>query len=209
MTDNMKIWDSLSKTDPNHTKGFKRSGGFSGTSVKPIWMVRQMTTLFGPAGIGWGTNKPEFQLVEGPEETLVYCTLSIWHGDKENVVWGVGGDKAIAKNKYGQFADDEAFKKAFTDAQSNAMKALGVAADIHMGLFDDDKYVNEMKKEFAEPEPGLPDNVTALIAQVGEASTTEALADLWKDQGAAFEGTEHQSIIRHAFNNHPLKKKAA
>src|SRR5690606_23505473 len=45
--------------------------------------------------------------------------------------------------------DDEAFKKAFTDATLNGFKALGVAADIHMGLFDDDKYVSAMEREFS------------------------------------------------------------
>ena len=48
---------------------------------------------------------------------------------------------------YGQ-TDDEAFKKAYTDALSNAMKFIGVAADVHMGLFDDNKYVQQVRGEF-------------------------------------------------------------
>lgn len=149
--ENMKIWDALSKTDPKHTKSFKRAGGFSGTAVSPIYMTHKMTEQFGPAGQGWGMGEPLFQTVAGPEgEVLVYCTVSVWWITTEQRVYGVGGDKAVGKNKYGLFTDDEAFKKAYTDALSNAMKQIGMAADIHMGMYDDNKYVNALKEEFSE-----------------------------------------------------------
>jgi hypothetical protein len=155
MTDNTAIWDALGKTDPSHTKGFSRAGGFKGTSVKPMWVLHRLTEQFGPAGEGWGVNEPTFQVVHGEGEILVYCTVSAWHGKRENVLWGVGGDKVTAKRNSGPFNDDEAFKKAFTDAVNNAFKSIGVAADIHMGLFDDDKYVASMREEFAD-EPEQP-----------------------------------------------------
>lgn len=150
MTDKKAIWDSLSKTDPAHTKGFSRAGGFKGTAIKPQWVVMRLTEEFGPCGLGWGIGKPEFQVVQAGAETLVYCTVSAWHGTLENVLWGVGGDKVTTSRSSGPFNDDEAFKKAFTDAIMNAFKFLGVAADVHMGLFDDSKYVQEVKADFAE-----------------------------------------------------------
>lgn len=152
MTENTALWDKLGKTDPNHTKTFKRAGGFSGTAIKPMWSYRRMTEEFGPCGIGWGINQPSFQVVPDPAsgEILVYCTVAVWHGDRDSVVFGVGGDKVAGKNKFGAFTDDEAFKKAFTDAVTNALKLIGVGADVHMGMFDDNKYVNTMKQEFAD-----------------------------------------------------------
>jgi hypothetical protein len=150
MIDKTALWDRLGKTDPKHTKGFQRAGGFKGTAIKPMWSFRRMTEEFGACGEGWGINEPKFQIVEANEETLVFCTVSIWHGARENVVFGVGGDKAVGKNRNGAFTDDEAFKKSFTDAITNALKLIGVGADVHMGLFDDSKYVNEAKAEFAE-----------------------------------------------------------
>lgn len=144
------LWDRLGKTDPAHTKSFKRQGGFSGTAIKPIWSYRRMTEEYGPCGVGWGIGAPSFQTVSAPEgEVLVFCTVGVWHGKPENIMYGVGGDKAVGKNKYGIVTDDEAFKKAFTDAVTNALKLIGVGADVHMGLFDDDKYVNNVKSEFA------------------------------------------------------------
>lgn len=175
MSDNLKIWEALAKTDPTHTKPFKRSGGFSGTAVKPIWILKMLTEQFGPAGIGWGVNEPKFEVVPATEgEILVYCTVSAWHGDKLNVLWGVGGDKVVGKNKYGLVPDDEAFKKAFTDAVNNAFKSIGVAADVHMGLFDDDKYVTAAKAEFAEQNKPTPifisDDQRDVISGLAEAA---------------------------------------
>lgn len=162
MSENTKIWDLLGRTDPAHTQQFKRGGGFKGTAIKPIWSFRRMTEEFGPCGIGWGVNEPSFQVVQGDNrEVLVYCTASVWYryGDETTrTVFGVGGDKIVthirASEQYNRPErwenDDEAFKKAFTDAVTNALKLIGVGADVHMGRFDDNKYVKEMRDEFAE-----------------------------------------------------------
>lgn len=147
MSDKTALWDRLGKTDPKHTKAFSRAGGFKGTAIKPMFSFRRMTEEFGPCGTGWGVNAPEFQVVSAGDETLVFCTVSIWHGSKDQFVYGVGGDKAVGKNKNGPFTDDEAFKKAFTDAVTNALKLIGVGADVHMGLFDDNKYVSALREE--------------------------------------------------------------
>ena len=146
---NTQLWDALGKTDPAHTKQFKRAGGFSGTALKPQWVLRKLTEQFGPCGSGWGVSKPDFQVVQGQDEVLVYCTVSAWHGHAGNLLWGVGGDKVVTKLNSGKIIhDDEAFKKAFTDAIMNAFKFVGVGADIHMGQFDDNKYVQEVAEEF-------------------------------------------------------------
>ena len=153
MTDKMDIWDSLKKTDPKHTKPFKRAGGFSGTAIKPMFSIETLTKQFGPCGKGWGTGKPEFTTHESDGQILVFCTIELWWGTDRNTVYGVGGDKVVGKNKYGLQFDDEAYKKSFTDALTNAMKYIGVGADIHMGMYDDSKYINEMMQEFSEPKP--------------------------------------------------------
>ena len=150
MTANTEIWDKLGKTDPAHTKSFTRGGGFRGTAIKPMWSYRRMTEEFGPCGKGWGINEPAFQVVPTAEEILVFCTVSIWYENAGQMAYGVGGDKVVGKNKNGLMTDDEAFKKAYTDAVTNALKMIGVGADVHMGMFDDNKYVNTIEREFAE-----------------------------------------------------------
>lgn len=153
MSSNTSLWDKLGKTDPAHVKSFKRAGGFSGTAIRPMWSYRRMTEEFGPCGKGWGVNEPSFQVVPAGDEILVYCTASIWYHAADDsgphTVYGVGGDKVIAKFNSGLKSDDEAFKKAFTDAVTNALKLIGVGADVHMGMFDDNKYVNTVRDEFS------------------------------------------------------------
>lgn len=165
---NLEIWNALGKTDPAQTKGFKRGGGFTGTAIKPVYTEQKMTEQFGPCGIGWGFSEPNFQLVPGSEgQTAVYCWLTLWFvkdGKRSDPIPGVGGDLVVVKQSAGLRTDDEAFKKAFTDAISNAMKHLGMSADVHMGLFDDSKYVSDLRNEKAQerdaarakPQPALP-----------------------------------------------------
>ena len=148
---NLDLWDKLGVTDPKHTKAFNRAGGFKGTAIKPQWVLRRLTEEFGPCGKGWGVFEPTFQVVPVGQEVLVYCTVTGWYGTDEARVVGVGGDKVAAARSSGVFTDDEAFKKAFTDAIMNAFKFIGVGADVHMGLFDDSKYVAEAAQSFKAP----------------------------------------------------------
>ena len=152
MTENLRHWDALGKTDPAQTKSFTRAGGFKGTATKPIWIEYRLTQHFGPCGVGWGCDEPGFTLVPAGEEILVYCTICAWYIEdgKRASLYGVGGDKVLVKQSSGLRTDDEAYKKAFTDALGNAFKHIGSGADVHMGLFDDSKYVNEMRREFAD-----------------------------------------------------------
>ena len=147
---NTALWDALCRTDPAHTKQFSRAGGFKGTAIKPIWIVRRLTEKFGPVGIGWGMGEPQFQVVPVDNEVLVFCTVRCWHTHPDNGFYGVGGDKVTTKRQSGAFNDDEAFKKAFTDAVGNGFKFIGVGADVHMGQFEDSKYLREVARDFAE-----------------------------------------------------------
>jgi hypothetical protein len=169
MTDNTKIWDAVCKTDPAHTKPFSRSGGFKGTAIKPIWTVKRLTEQFGPVGMGWGMGEPSFTVVPSGEEILVYCTVTCWHTERANTFVGVGGDKVTALRTGKPFNDDEAFKKAFTDAVGNAFKFVGFGADVHMGQFEDSKYVQDVTEEFSEKPQYLSDSQRDQIQAICEA----------------------------------------
>lgn len=146
MSDNLELWNAVSRVPPEHLKGFTRGGGFKGTAIKPMWSIKAMTEHFGPCGQGWGVHEPKFTIHPAGVETLVFCTVGVWYKDNAPI-YGVGGDKVVAQFSSGIKPDDEAFKKAYTDALTNALKLLGVGADIHMGLWDGNKYVDEPKDE--------------------------------------------------------------
>lgn len=145
-----RLWDALKTTDPERTKPFTRSGGFSGTAVSPVYLIGKMTAPFGPCGLGWGMEEPRFTQAGGGGEALVFCVLAVWYldpatGTRSAPVFGVGGE-TLAKRRGGNpVPDDDAWKKAYTDALGNAFKMLGMAADVHGGLFDDAKYVDSLR----------------------------------------------------------------
>lgn len=191
MSDETYLWDILSKTDPSATKSFTRGGGFKGTAIKPMWSVKRLTEEFGPCGEGWGVEEPAFQVVPASDgQVAVYCTVCCWynHPKKQSGphrLYGVGGDLVVVKQQSGLRTDDEAFKKAFTDAVTNAFKYIGVGADVHMGLFDDSKYVNEMRQEFAEELKQAPSTPKPKQKTVAERKAAwAALMEEVKQEGA-------------------------
>jgi hypothetical protein len=116
-------------------------------------------------------GEPTFNVVPAGDEMMVYCSVTCWHTNPEHKFVGVGGDKITAKRKDGSsFNDDEAFKKAFTDAVGNAFKFVGFGADVHIGQFEDSKYVQEMNDEFNAPkmiEDSQRDELQAMIEGYG------------------------------------------
>lgn len=192
MSENLKIWETLGKTDPKHTKPFQRAGGFKGTAIKPIYTEQKMTEMFGPCGTGWGFTEPSFQTVPASDgQVAVYCWLSLWYvheGKQSQPVPGVGGDFVVVKQSAGLRTNDEAFKAAFTDAIGNAMKHIGMSADVHMGRFDDSKYVREVTEELASeaktnvtPMPPRAPGISANAIAIGrEIEQCRSLLDLNK-----------------------------
>ena len=199
MSDNLELWNAVSRVPPEHLKGFTRGGGFKGTAIKPMWSIKAMTEHFGPCGQGWGVHEPKFTIHPAGVETLVFCTVGVWYKDNAPI-YGVGGDKVVAQFSSGIKPDDEAFKKAYTDALTNALKLLGVGADIHMGLWDGNKYVDEPKDEKPamtfgnpfglalydksranvtdEPDIDFKEIADGLIALVAACTTSAELAEL-------------------------------
>lgn len=137
---NTAIWDAVAKTDPKHTKKVNQRGGF--TAISAHYQVMRATEQFGPVGQGWGyeNGAPIFH------DSLVIVPVTLWHGSRQNTFGPVYGG---AEWKSGNRLDSDAVKKAATDGLTKALSHLGFNADVFLGLFDDNKYVSEMAREFA------------------------------------------------------------
>jgi len=145
---NLLLWDSLSKTDPTHTKSFTRGGGFSGTAIKPMWAVWRATKEFGPCGIGWGWDVLDTKIAEG----MVFCLVRVWYVNagmryETGAQWG-GTEIRTPRKDGSSRADDESFKKSVTDGITKCLSYIGIGGDVHLGQFDDTKYVSEAKADF-------------------------------------------------------------
>jgi len=146
MSDTTKrIWDSFKHTDPQFTKQFNKFGKDL-TTTDPMYQVMKMTDQFGPVGEGW-TYNVEYTYTE----KAVFAELKIgWREDTNKDFNWYGPVSAVNPlyNTKGTL-DDEAPKKAMTDAMTKAMSHLGMAADVFLGLYDSNKYVQQMKAKFA------------------------------------------------------------
>ncbi len=160
--DNLELWNSVEKTDPNHTKKVSQRGGF--TAIDAHYQVQQVTAQFGPVGIGWGYDC-EYLF----EDKAVICLLTFWHTKRENKFGPIAG---CAKFIDGRL-DADAPKKSMTDALTKAISHLGFNADVFLGKFDDNKYVEKMKEEFAPPKM-TPEDAKTLL------SATKSIDDLVK-----------------------------
>lgn len=140
----LQLWDSVSTTDPKYTKKVNQRGGF--TAIAAQSQVKKATEVFGPAGIGWGVKNEKFTNIEGT--TLVLYTSTLWY-----VFNSKTGELPIHSSiKYGANGryDDDFAKKVATDALTKGLSKLGFNADVFMGLFDDNKYVNQVTEQFAD-----------------------------------------------------------
>ncbi len=147
--EHMDIYQAC-RSVPDQAKKQITDGRMKGkTDISPMWRIEKLTEIFGPCGIGWWyeiVSQRTEQGADGVVKAFVDINLYYKWGDEvSKPIPGIGGNTYIAKESRGLYTDDEAFKKALSDAISVAAKALGVGADVYMGT--------ESTKYSAPPEP--------------------------------------------------------
>ncbi len=151
MIDNLALWKAVEKTDPAHTKHVNQRGGF--TAISAQYQVLSATKQFGPIGYGWGytTGSPIIC------DTLIMVPVTLWHGSRDNSFGPMLGCEEWKDSK-GRI-DSDAPKKAVTDGLTKLLSQLGFNADVFLGKFDDNKYVEQRRREVeaeARAEANLP-----------------------------------------------------
>ncbi|TWA70599.1 hypothetical protein FBZ84_102149 [Azospirillum baldaniorum] len=185
--DPMHLWNRLKRTDPKATKPFTRSGGFRGTQIDPTWRLMMMTEVFGPVGKGWGYEQMDWTIAE----RMIFICARVWYLDPETgekcwtgPQWG--GTEMVRRRNGIEAPDDECFKMSMTDAVGKCLVQLGLAADVHMGQFDDSKYREEAEAFYAAK--SNPDLQPAAIAafeeeirkRLGACLDLDDLEELWR-----------------------------
>jgi hypothetical protein len=210
------IWDKVFVTDPTFTSPFNI--GFSGTSIKPMYMLQKATKLWGPIGIAWGFDIVEAKLVDGANmgfdndgnawgnEQVHWVHLRLWyHKDRDRnnpkaTVDSYGATFFVGRTASGVFTDVDAPKKSVTDALGKALSMLGFSGDVYMGAFDDDKYLSGLHARFGTPQ-GAPNmsatpKVPAAAAQTGNSTSAAASQGGDKKYSAGYLKFKHQLDIR-------------
>ena len=155
MNDKLKIWNALEKTNPLHTKKAPSKYGKTITTIDAMHQIKNMTAAFGPVGKGWSYDV-KYHYAEKlifAEVKIRYCLQGEWYS------YGPVCSVAPLGNNRG--LDDEAPKKAMTDALTKAFSHLGLNADIFLGKFDNNKYVQEVTEHFKQNSVGVTTGSTS------------------------------------------------
>lgn len=133
---------------------FGRNKGKS--DINPQWKYEAMTEVYGLCGLGWKFAIDETNIIDLPNgEKMIFMKVALHVKDGDNwsePIYGYGGDFIVKKETAGLYADDEAYKKCLTDALGNALKNIGVAADVYRGMFDT-KYGKTVRTEPKDEPP--------------------------------------------------------
>jgi len=147
MKNNLKLWNSVQKTDPKYTKQVNFGRKF--TSINAHYQVKCMTEAFGQKGKDWGVEDEVFHTLV---EHLLGYQAKLWY-IQDGIKCEFDINSSIATHQRNGKLDDECYKKVTTDALTKGMSHLGFNADIFLGMWDDNRYVNQMKEEFNKPAP--------------------------------------------------------
>lgn len=177
----MALWESVKTTDKDFTKTQDLEGR-QVTSINGMYVVQRATETFGPIGKGWGYEILVDRFDQGApirdkksgeviaHEQMHTILLKLWyvHGGKRSHVTQYGHTPFVRSSQWGAYTDFDAPKKSLTDAIKKCLSLLGFCADVHLGMFEDETYLEglDVKKRFEEAgEGGAQEVMTELKAE--------------------------------------------
>ena len=187
---NMKLYCQFAST-PETAKKIIGAGRLKGyTDINPMWRIKRLTEVFGPAGFGWWTQEEKFTYEPCETgEVAVFCSLQLVVVDPDtheqsHPISGFGGNKFVANESKGKYCNDEAMKMAYTDALAIACKALGFSHDIYYSkdrtkytLDEDEDAANNSSSEDIEALQAVTKRIQTGIGMVTKDMTDEQKAE--------------------------------
>ena len=183
--ENLELYNKVRKV-PQEAQKEITAGRLKGkTDVNPMWRIKTLTEQFGVCGFGWYTELLGKGLTEGADGEVVATVeinLYVKVGEEwSKPIYGIGGSMFISNEKNGKYNDDDAYKKAYTDAISVACKALGIGADVYYAK-DATKYdeVGKTEKK-AKADKGEAEKKPAPADEQAKAEREKRKADRTKE----------------------------
>ena len=196
--DNLSIYERV-RSVPTEAKKAIEAGRLKGKSdINPMWRIKKLTEVFGPVGFGWYTEVVKtWTEVDENSDVAVFVDINLFvkkDGEWSKPIYGNGGNKLIShERKYESgtqvlvpYLDDDAYKKAYTDAISVAAKALGVGADVYF-----EKDVTKYDTAQSQSEPVQAQVAGTPVPEVKP--TLSPSVKTWK-QAIAFTASQKDSI---------------
>ena len=142
-TERMKLWDDHCTTDPANTKRVAQRGGF--TAICAQSQIREATRAWGPYGATWGVKDCTHDYIRNAAGEIVEAALHA-------TFWYPLGAFPLSSDAAYKPGNDTR-KKLLTDLTTKALSKLGFNADVFLGQYDDNKYVESVRRQFAAPAP--------------------------------------------------------
>lgn len=172
MEDNLKLWKSVEKTNPNYTKNANVKGNKI-TSISPQFQIMNATEQFGVYGVTWGFREMNIDYSLKDIGLVSFkATFYFPNGEFQTI-----NSIQLYKDNANTKIDDNFAKKLETDTLTKCLSKLGFNADIFLGKFEDIRYTEELKAEFNKPEP--PKDYTRQISMLKSAKTVDEFNIVW------------------------------
>jgi len=186
--ENLKLWDEVRTPDPSYVK----DAVISGRKISCVdaqykkWMI---TREFGVYGDKWGVepDSETFERIHYPNDTclLQYTATAYYRNDSKNryqfPIASSIKEAYVTKNGNGYLKiDDDAVKKVRTDALTKGFTDLGFCADIFLGKWDDNRYVQDVRLEldYKEQTEHLMTSIEVIIKGL-EGEDLQSASEAW------------------------------
>ena len=193
---NLSIYERV-RSVPKEAKKEIEAGRLKGKNdINPMWRIKKLTEVFGPVGFGWYTEIVR-TWTEASEsgEMAVFVDIHLFvkkDGEWSKPIYGNGGNRLVANEKkyengqqvYVPFLDDDAYKKAYTDAISVAAKALGIGADVYFEK-DITKYDSQPQAVQQQAQPAAAPVLPKLTSRSAQWKSAVAFTASLKDDAEA------------------------
>ena len=196
MGDNMRHWERFADIDPKFTKAITGKA-YKGTSPNPQYVIKCLTEIFGPVGEGFGWEVVREDFTPLGDEILHWCRIKFWHTDRSNAFDSYGQTKALMKTKNGLMSDEDAPKKSLTDAIIKAASHVGIASNIFLGRWDDQKYVAEVNAEYRGQERAKagPTPTDIAVAAVDACRSEKDLRHVWESHSTMHDNADFRRSV--------------
>lgn len=136
---NLELWNKVQETPIEHTKKVTTRGGF--TAINATFQIKQATELWGPYGAKWGVKNLDWEYLQDGNKIVEVCLNAVFYSPITE--FEISSCMAYK-------AGDDHRKKLLTDLTTKSLSKLGFSADVFMGMYDDNKYIEELKKKEAQ-----------------------------------------------------------
>lgn len=174
--DKMRIYNAGRAVPDGAVK--KITGGAYGkaglSDINPQWRIEKMTEIFGPCGIGWTWAPEEIRMEDGLCLAHVAVRFREDGGEWSEKVHGYGGTVMGRMND-----DSDVLKSTFTDAVSNALRYIGIGADVWFKPGrGSDKNQFDTKYSAPPPQPAIKPATAEQIDKIKELFTPERISKM-------------------------------